>query len=277
MMKTKKTIILALSIASISLLNINSYADTGNVQSNLEEINSSVNGGISTMGSASSSPVSKTVSGITYRGHTVVQTLLAGRAVASTVVNTSSPASSGYIGAHTALYREGTGSAISSSSWSYNKSSTTYHDVTTYVTSGQKGQNFKAKGTMKSYNTSTGQYVGTTLNNSPYIPYSLNIDESPNVDNQYLSYKTMDLTISQDKVQERIEMYENKGMIAAEGLNGNEGYILLEDMGVYENPSSPAEALRLQEERISKYGDYRDINVYDKDGETVIDTFRVWN
>ena len=47
-------------------------------------------------------------------------------------------------------------------------------------------------------------------------------------------------------------------------------------MGVYENPKTPEEALKLQEESLNKYGDYKDIPVYDEDGVSVIDTFRVW-
>lgn len=51
----------------------------------------------------------------------------------------------------------------------------------------------------------------------------------------------------------------------------------MEDMGVYENLKTPEDALLLQEERIEKYGDYKMINVYDKDGKTIIDNFKVFN
>lgn len=272
-MKYKKTLILGMSVSSILLLgNMNSYANTNNIQNaNIEKSNYLSEDGMSRLGTASSQTVSKSVGGITYSGHTVISTIAGGKAKATSVVSTNKTAPSGYIGAHTAVYREGTGSAVSSSSWTYNKSSGTYIQANSSYGSAQKGQKFRAKGTMKSYNPSNGSYVGTSLNASPYSTYSLNSDD------EFLSYKTMELTIPDKEVQERVEMYENKRMIAAEGLNGKEGYISLEDMGVYENPSSPEEAIKLQEERIQKYGDYKDINLYEKDGKTVIDTFRVWN
>lgn len=87
----------------------------------------------------------------------------------------------------------------------------------------------------------------------------------------------MNLTISDEELQERKMMYEAKDMIAAEGENGVYGYISLEDMGVYESPESPDDAIRMQEERIAKYGAYKEINVYNTDGKTIVDKFLVWN
>ena len=265
-MKNKKSAILTLAVTSIVALNsVSSFANTTITENN---------NGISTLSDAISSSVSKTVNGVTFKGRTMVQTAnVLGKVSALTIVETSAKVPGGYIGAHTALYKEGSGTAVSSSSWAYNSSSTNYFQRTAQTTSAKKGTNYRTHGTMKCYNKSTGNYVGVTLNKSPYVTYSL---DEENIDDEYLSYKTMNLTISEDEKQERVEMYEEKGMIAAEGLNGKEGYISLEEMGVYENPETPEEALKLQEENLNKYGDYKDIPVYDEDGVSVIDTFRVW-
>lgn len=265
-MKNKKYAILTLALTSVITLNgVSAYANT-----TINENNKSV----SSRSYSQSASVPKTVNGVTFSGYTMTQTgNVLGIVSALTVVNTSSKVPGGYIGAHTALYKEGSGTAVSSSSWAYNGSSTNYFQRTAQTKSAKKGTNYRTHGTMKCYNKSTGSYVGVTLNKSPYVTYSL---DEENIDDEYLSYKTMNLTISEDEKEERVEMYEEKGMIAAEGLNGKEGYISLEDMGVYENPETPEEALKLQEENLNKYGDYKDIPVYDEDGVSVIDTFRVW-
>lgn len=272
-MKCKKRLVLGISISSVLLLgNVTSYANTDIVQDvNMEKVSSLSENIMPRLGTASSPTVKKSVGGITYSGHTVIATIAGGRAQATSVVSTNTTAPSGYIGAHTAVYREGTGSAISSSSWTYNKSSGKYLQANSTYEGATKGQKFRAKGTMRSYDPSSGDYIGTSLTTSPYSTYSLNTDD------EFLSYKTMELTIPEEEVQERVKMYEDKRMIAAEGLNGKEGYISLEDMEIDEKPSSPEEAIKLQEKRIQKYGDYKDISLYDKDGKTVIDTFRVWN
>ena len=254
--RNKLTTSLAIAIASISVFgNIISHAN------NIKENNNyNLKSDLNTRASSSSTGVSKTVSGVKYTGKTKIETnTILKKVTASTIVETNNIVSSGRIGAHTALYKEGTGEAIMSSSWSYNNAAKKIHTVSVSKKSPVAG-NYRAKGTMKSYNESNGTYVGTSLNPSGY-----------------LSYKSMNLTISDEELKERMTMYETKDMIAAEGINGNYGYISLEDMGVYENPSSPEEALRLQEERIRKYGEYKEINVYDNDGKTVVDKFRVYN
>ncbi|MCL2044756.1 MAG: hypothetical protein FWG88_00025 [Oscillospiraceae bacterium] len=63
-------------------------------------------------------------------------------------------------------------------------------------------------------------------------------------------------------------------LIAVLGDNGNRGYVWkIELYG--ESPSSPAEALKIQEQRV-RDGDFsRIINVYDKNGRIVLDTFTI--
>lgn len=256
-----------------------SYADTNSIQSmNMEKYNYLNEENISMLASTRAitrgDSVKHTVGGITYSGNTAIATLLLGKVQAISSVTSSKKVLAGYMGAHTAVYRDGTGSAVSSSSWTYNKSAGLLHQVDSVYSSAKKGQKFRAQGTMRSYNPANGGYISKSLTASPYATYSA---YPLNSDDEYLSYKTMNLEISDEEVQERIKMYEDKRMISAEGLNGKEGYIFLEDMGIDENPNSPEEAIKLQEERIQKYGEYRDIKLYDIDGKTVIDTFRVWN
>ncbi|MCL2036205.1 MAG: hypothetical protein FWG83_02310 [Oscillospiraceae bacterium] len=61
-------------------------------------------------------------------------------------------------------------------------------------------------------------------------------------------------------------------LTAVVGDNGNRGYARTEDL-MGEMPSSPEEALRIQEERIKSGDTKRVVNVYEKDGITIIDTF----
>ncbi len=203
----------------------------------------------------------KDVSGVRYYGRTQVATIVGENAISSaTRVRANKIVKAGRMGGHTAIYREGTGTAVASSSWKYNSTSASTHYTRLSYTKPSKGQNFRAKGTMQLYEESTGKYVGVTLIPSPFV-----------------MYKSMNLTISDEELQERTMMYDTKKMIAAEGLNGEIGYISIDDMGLTENPNSPEEALALQEERLRKYGEYQDINLYDKDGKTVIGKFRVYN
>lgn len=58
------------------------------------------------------------------------------------------------------------------------------------------------------------------------------------------------------------------------GDNGKEGYCRTIDL-MGETPKSPEEAIRIQEERIKNGDTKRIINVYEKDGITVIDTFTI--
>ena len=205
--RNKLTTSLAIAIASISVFgNIISHAN------NIKENNSyNLKSDLNTRASSSSTGVSKTVSGVKYTGKTKIETnTILNKVTASTIVETNNIVSSGRIGTHTALYKEGTGEAIMSSSWSYNNAAKKIHTVSVSKKSPVAG-NYRAKGTMKSYNEINGTYVGTSLNPSGY-----------------LSYKSMNLTIS-------------------------------------------------DEERIRKYGEYKEINVYDNDGKTVVDKFRVYN
>lgn len=63
-------------------------------------------------------------------------------------------------------------------------------------------------------------------------------------------------------------------LIRVLGDNGIEGYVYASEM-IGEPPSSPEEAIKLQEERISKNDIEKIINVYDCEGETVIDTYTI--
>lgn len=250
--RNKITTALAITIASVTMFgSIVSYAD------GISEKNSNIIIDSRASSSSSETPAFP-VSGVNYYGKTQISTNTVSKvAIATSIARTDKTVPSGRIGVHTALYREGTGTAITSSSWSYNNSSTKSHSINAYHNSPKAG-NYRAQGTMKAYEEKTGLYKGKTLNTSAY-----------------LTYKNMNLTISDNEMQERVRMYETKDMIAAEGLSGKTGYISLTDMGIYENPSSPEEALRLQQERLDKYGEYRYINIYDTDGKTVIDKFRV--
>lgn len=61
-------------------------------------------------------------------------------------------------------------------------------------------------------------------------------------------------------------------LIKARGDNGVEGYIRASDLED-ESPSSPEEAIKRQQAREKKGASPRVINLYDKDGEEVVDTF----
>ena len=63
-------------------------------------------------------------------------------------------------------------------------------------------------------------------------------------------------------------------LVAALGDNGIEGYVRKTELDG-ETPSTPEEAIRLQEERKAKGNPPRIINVYESDGVTVIDTFTI--
>ncbi len=61
-------------------------------------------------------------------------------------------------------------------------------------------------------------------------------------------------------------------LIRVIGDNGVEGYVYAAEM-IGEAPSSPEEAIRIQEERIANNDTETIINVYDCEGKNIIDTF----
>ena len=63
-------------------------------------------------------------------------------------------------------------------------------------------------------------------------------------------------------------------LIRVLGDNDIEGYVYASEM-IGEPPSSPEEAIRIQEERILNNDTEKIINVYDCEGETVIDTYTI--
>ncbi len=66
------------------------------------------------------------------------------------------------------------------------------------------------------------------------------------------------------------------GMIKAQGINGVNGWVYARELEEFPEPTSPAEALERQNQRYKDYPDgYRYINVYDRDGVTVVDTFKI--
>ena len=250
--KKKITATLAMSFTAMSLIGgVNVYAnDTGLYDNYLFGSPNNIEGRVT-----SNEVSTPEISGVTYHGKTEASIGIYSVS-ATSHVRSSKTVQPGRMGVHTALYKEGTGTAIRSSSWSYNTSSGKTHKVHASVSSPANGK-YQARGTMKGYDESTGNYYGKSL-----------------ISTSYVTYKSMPLTISEEELKERMMMFETKDMIAAEGLNGEVGYISLTDMGVYENPSSPDEALKIQQERIEKYGYYQDINVYDTDGN-IIDKFRI--
>ncbi|MET3207361.1 UNVERIFIED_CONTAM: hypothetical protein ABIC26_000295 [Paenibacillus sp. PvR008] len=60
-------------------------------------------------------------------------------------------------------------------------------------------------------------------------------------------------------------------LLEAIGVDGTVGYILSEDIDSH--VSTPIEAIEQQKKR----GDHRDIPLYDKDGKTIIGSFKVGN
>lgn len=65
-------------------------------------------------------------------------------------------------------------------------------------------------------------------------------------------------------------------LIAAVGENGEEGYVKTEDLHA-DMPNNPEEAIAYMEKMLEneklKISNSREINVYDLDGKTIIDTF----
>lgn len=78
------------------------------------------------------------------------------------------------------------------------------------------------------------------------------------------------LTYGADKPELLIDIKDRPDLQLVVGDNGIEGYCYKEDLFDFSSPSSPEEALRLQEERKNTK---KIINVYKNDGKTVIDTF----
>ncbi len=69
-------------------------------------------------------------------------------------------------------------------------------------------------------------------------------------------------------------MSDQPDLIPAIGDNGKQGYVRNSEL-IGEAPSSPEEAIRIQEERRANGNPPMVVNVYESDGVTVIDTFTI--
>lgn len=196
-----------------------------------------------------------TVNGNKYQAHTGVRKYNDGLYGYSTVMCKDGAVPAGYLGAHSNLYNNKTGRIEKAGDWKY--TTTKVASVTSKTSKTTNEGSYFTKGTVKVYNTSTKEFVGKTLSYSPVITYS-----------------EMGLELSEEELEERENLYETKGMIAATGEDGKDGYIKESDLYDEANQPKTIEDIPAYE---AKYEGMttRSIPLYDNDGETIIGEFLV--
>ncbi|MGL5378382.1 hypothetical protein [Clostridium sp.] len=242
---------LALTLVSVSLLTNSAYATDAVFDSN--KVQSTHKSSEDILRSASK-PKTFTVSGRHYM-NTTGSWLSSGLAYGTTDIKKTmgvhDPA--GWLGAHTNLYNEATGRVAATGDWDYTTNMSSNLRRQTPKVSG-KGR-YYTKGTTKVYN--GNGYTSVGANQSPIV-----------------IIKEMGIKISDEELKERQYLYETKQLIAAEGQNGVEGYVLESDLYNEEiQPNTPEEAVKYSLKK--KIQGDRFIPLYDNDGITVIGTYKI--
>lgn len=157
------------------------------------------------------------------------------------------------LGAHCNLYRQSDDAILRTADWSYNNAPvSTYTNSTAKVTS--KGT-YYARGTSKVF-----------YNNSYITKWC----------GQSSVAQILSLDIDETEKQERLKLYETKNMIKAVGLNNVEGYIIESELYDEENqPKTPQEATLYMNKRAKSNIRYRLIPLYHADGETIIGEYKI--
>lgn len=163
----------------------------------------------------------------------------------------------GYMGMLARLYTS-SGALRTSSDWRYNDIACySASQYTSYVN--DKGT-YYSKGQVKFYN--GNGYNTYTCNSSPNVQkYSL----------KKFMVNENGLTYGSDFYSTCVS--DSPDLILAEGKNGIVGYVKYSDLNKYENVDTPVEIFCYQNNMLNQ----REIPVYDKDGEKVVDYFIIMN
>lgn len=251
MTKIKKYKTTAFIIASLILFSNNTYATE---RSNT--INNEINSIQTKDSSASGAKSKKTHDGKTYENQaTAGYVSNQKRAYGSNLIRSLSGAvPSGYMGSHVNLYNN-SDRVVSTSDWYYNNGSMVgFSRMANYTTT---SGSYYTKSTNHLYTRATGKYVPFSAIPSPKV-----------------SAAKRNIDIPKEELEERQQLYENKNMIAAVGLNNVEGYIKIDDL-YGEIPNNPEDAIRLQNKRSKSFSQYRLIPLYKNDSKTIIGQYKI--
>ena len=161
----------------------------------------------------------------------------------------------GTMGTHVNLYNS-SGKVVRTSDWYYEPSTSAGFTRLTPSYKASSGT-FYTKSTNHLYTRSNGKYV----------PFS-------SIPSPKLSLRSLEITLSEEELNERDHLYKTKNMIPAVGENDIEGYISIDDL-YGEIPESPKDAIMRQLVRAKSSKQYRMIPLYHTDGETIIGEYRI--
>lgn len=165
----------------------------------------------------------------------------------------------GYIGMLARIYKS-SGELRTSSDWKYNSIACCW-DMTRSNYIKDKGT-YYSKGQVKFYN--GNGYNTYTCNSSPNMQLRSGVTTQFPVNENGLTYGSDFYSTSAS---------DSPDLILAEGKNGNVGYVKYLDLNKCEDIGSIEEAINYQK----SLEEEREIPVYDKSGETVIDSFVITN
>jgi len=155
---------------------------------------------------------------------------------------------------HCNLYNDTNGVIVKTKDWTYN--STASKSVTAQTPSITTKGTYRAQGTSKGMGTDN-KYVTKWCGQSTIE-------------------QIRSLEISEVEKQSRINLYNEKGMVKAQGVNNVIGYVKEADLYDEENqPKTLEEAETFLMQRAKSNEQYRMIPLYDTDGETVIGEYRI--
>lgn len=177
----------------------------------------------------------------------------------SVTVSSTSAVNAGYLGGKVQLYRDK--SMVASTGPKYSTVKTSGFQVNARLTSSKKGK-YHAKGTMHVYR--NGGYDKIAVPSTAYA-----IKKSPAIDAQHVAYDLNSQGQECGSLLDEEAIGHAPDLIEATATNGQEGYILAEDLEV-EEPETLDEAIELTQNSYTK-----SINVYDKDMTTVLGEFTV--
>lgn len=191
-----------------------------------------------------------------------------GKASATTVISAidGQGVPEGYMGAQATLYVDG--EAKRSSAWVYNKNNATNCYAMTFALNTNSNSVYYSLGKVKLYNgngtNSYDTYKTAELYGSAYSLPKTNVDE-------IIMRNSKGEIYGQEPLLEAYGIQPD--LIAAIGDNEIHGYVYAEDLEGFV-PNTPEEAIAYQN---SHQGISRVINVYDCEGEIVLDTFTIDN
>lgn len=246
--KFKKSLAFGLAIVSLAGGSTLAFADnrTGEINSVIEQ---------STERGPAVSWITVNATGKTYQGRpsaTMSNSTVSGKQ--ETKTSDGSSAVRNAMASHCNLYNDTSGVIVKTKDWTYNSSAGKSVTATT--------PSISTKGTYRAQGTSKG--MGT---NNQYVT-------------KWCGESTIEqirsLDISENEKQSRIDLYTKKDMIKALGVNNIIGYVKESDLYDEENQPKTLEEAEIFLMKRSKSGEqYRMIPLYDVDGETIIDEYRI--